>query len=447
MMKLWDEVKRQLRSDLTAPCFSLWINPIEPLDEKEGELVLGCPNKFSMNWVTENYRAMIEEKLDSLAGGRMRLTLKVAPPAAEANSPHPRQRQLRLPHIPGNGRNGSAPFNPDFTFDRFVVGRSNEFAYSASRALAQPGFCDYNTLLMLANTGLGKSHLSQAVGNAIVQSNPQCRVRYVTAEDFANEMIAALKSRRVEEFKNKYRRSCDVLLLDEVHFLSGKEKIQAEVGYTLDALANDKKKIIFTSAMAPKKIPRLSRELTSRLTCGLVTTIDKPDFDTRVKILEKKAREQNLTLSEEIIHHIAGRLTRDVRQMESVLRCLKARSELLKARLDLDLTREVISCLVSPERIVSLEDVRDTVCRYFKVDPETLRSKSRKKIHALPRNIYIYLCRRHVEDTLETIAQSVNRSHSTALYASEVIEKRLKSDGSLRRQVRFLSEKLEEKRK
>jgi len=257
-------------------------------------------------------------------------------------------------------------------------------------------------------------------------------------------MIFALKNSRIEEFKNKYRRRCDVLLLEEVHFLSGKEKTQLELGYTLDALANENKRIIYTSSFLPQNIPNLSKELSSRLTSGLISTIERPDYATRIKILERKASEQGMKLSEEIVHLLARELASDIRQMESSLRCLKAKSELLRAEINIDLAREVLQCHASEGNPVTAEEVKNLVCQYFKVQPEILESKSRRKVHAYPRNIYVYLCRHHTDMTVEDIGRSLNRNHSTVLYASEVIEHKMKVDKKLRNQVEFLSRKLKD---
>ena len=260
---------------------------------------------------------------------------------------------------------------------------------------------------------------------------------------WTNEMISSLKHNRIEEFKDKYRRSCDVLLLEEVHFLSGKEKTQTELGYTLDALANENKKVIFTSFLAPKDIPRISKKLSSRLTSGLVTTIEGPDYDTRAKILMKKASEHKLVLSKEINRLIAGRLTRDIRQMESALKYLKAKSELLKAKIDIDMAKDAVNCLVSGETSITPEDIARLVSRYYKVDSEMLGSKSRKRHYAYPRNIYVSLCRQYTDETVENIAKTINRSHSTVLYASELVVHKMKTDTKMRRQVNFLGNKLE----
>ncbi len=448
MRATWEAIQDKIKAQIPRHAFALWINPLTFLECRDHTLVLGCPNRFSRDWVAQNYLGLIRQQLGEASNGAWDVDLKVhrSTPDGLGLSDEEPPAQLAFPNFPPTSPPFRLAFNKAYTFDRFVVGQSNEFAFSASRAFSREHHPDYQTLMMLSATGLGKTHLSQAIGNAILEQSPGCRVLYMTAEDFTNEMIAALKARCIERFKEKYRRSCDVLLLEEVHFLSGKEKTQVELGHTLDALAHARKKVIFTSALPPQDIPRLSTDLCSRLTAGLVTTIDKPDLDTRLKILTRKAAEFGIPLSDEVIQLLAERLRGDVRRIESALKCLKAKRELLHANIDTDLAREVLACLTTPpERIITLQKVAALVCKYYKIDAEGLRSKSRKKIHALPRSIYIYLCRRHTEETLEAIAQSVNRTHSTALYASETIRRKIKTDPGVRKQVELLSKQLEGK--
>ena len=448
MSAVWNNLRDRLRRSLPEQSFSMWISPITLLEKSENQLILGCPNKFSKNWVTENYRDLIQNSLNEVGEGTYSFSLEVAIPKKGRTPfddiPAGPPPQLLLPNIPRKNTFGSRPFNRDFTFDRFVVGKCNEFAYSAAKALALGGSLPSNSLFMLSNTGLGKSHLSQATGHAILDHNPNLRVYYVTAEDFVNEMIQALKNNRIDDFKDKYRRSCDVLLLEEVHFLSGKEKTQLELAYTLDALLNNGKRLMFTSSLLPKDMPNISTELSSRFTSGIITTLGKPDFQTRIKILEKKAGEQKLSLPEEIIHLLAKHLTGDIRQMESALRCLKAKSELLKEKITPDLVKEVLKTHVVLPDATGMENAKKLVCQYFKVDPLILKSKSRKKIHAYPRNIYVYLCRHYTDTTVEEIGKTINRSHSTVVYAYETIEKKMKIDNKVKNQVNFLGEKLKD---
>ena len=447
MESSWEKVKSDLSSTLPNSTYSLWIKPLTYLGSQDDGIVLGCPNKFSYNWVTENYLRLLEEALRADTGyGDMRLSLKILRRSQPDDSPvddDSLPAQMPLPSFPHNKRAAPAcMLKSDFTFDRFIVGPSNEFAYSASTEMANGDPNHYQTLLMLAGTGLGKTHLAHAAGHCIHGRNPRTRVLYITAEDFTNEMISALRQRRIEDFKTRYRRNCDVLLLEQVHFLSGKEKTQLELGYTLDALVNANRKIIFTSAMAPKDIPLMSRELTSRLTSGLVSTINRPDRETRLKIISSKAAEKGIPMSEEINSFLADRLNRDVRQMESALTSLKAKSQLLKQKIDLDLAKEVVSSLVSHEKTISSRDIRNLVSKYYKITPEMIASKSRKKLHAFPRNICAYLSRRFTDETLQAIATTINRTHSTVLYASELVEKEIRSDPTVRHQVEFLSSQI-----
>ncbi|MBW1723648.1 MAG: chromosomal replication initiator protein DnaA [Deltaproteobacteria bacterium] len=443
MTAIWDDVKDRLRAALPEKCFSLWISPLSLIEAKGKSLVLGCPNKFSMNWVAENYKNLIEEKLEELGHGDYAFHFKVMPPKKKPSRDIGKgPSQLVLPSLPRPVAYGPRPLNREFTFDRFVVGKCNEFAYSAAKALALEGSLPYNSLFMLSKTGLGKSHLSQATGHEILRNNPKTRVFYITAEEFINEMVYSLKKGKIEEFKDKYRRCCDVLLLEEVHFLSGKEKTQLELAHTLDALLNGHKRILFTSSLLPKDIPSLTKELSSRFTSGIITTLGNPDYETRVKILQRKASEQNLCLTEDILELLARHLTGDVRQMESALQCLKAKSELLKEKITPDLAQEVIKSHIPVKDSTAMEQARNLVCKYFKVDPLILRSKSRKKNHSYPRNVYVYLCRRYTDTTVEEIGKSINRSHSTVVYAYESIERKMKLDQKVKNQVNFLGEKL-----
>ncbi len=445
MSTLLDELKNHVKEHISEKSYSMWINPLSLIDEKDDALVLGCPNKFSMNWIMDHYGALFEGGL-KLLGKKCNVSFKVLPPARKQKESDMFQpsSQMEIPNIAPRRDKGRFRFNKEFTFDRFVVGSCNEFAYSVSKAMASGGSCSYDTLFMMANTGLGKSHLSQSIGHMLLDNNPDVRAYYITAEDFVNEMIFALKNNRIDEFKNKYRRSCDVLMLEEVHFLSGKEKIQAELGYTLDALANDRKKLIFTSSMLPKDIPNMSKELSSRLTSGLITTLDKPDYNTRVKIIEKKASENNLMLSEEIVHLFAEKLTKDIRQIESALRCFKAKADFMKVKADIDLAKEVLKYHITEQGAVSLDNIKRLICKYYQIENSVLPSKSRKKIHAYPRNMYVYLSRNYSDATLEEIGKSINRNHSTVIYSSEVIEKKIRIDKKVKNQVDFLSQKIKE---
>ncbi len=447
METVWHQAKESLKEIMDEKSYVLWIDPLKFLRSDENTISIGCPNKFSRNWLQENYGSLLHSQLSKAGLNGHRLIFEVLPNRGLRGLPPngSNGKQLTLPSMPIRIKAGDRYLNSRFTFDRFVVGECNEFAYSVSKALAHESHFPYTSLFLLAQTGLGKSHLIQAIGNAILQKKPTAKVLYITTEDFTNEMIYALKNNLIDQFKNKYRRVCDVLLLEELNFLSGKEKTQIELAYTLDTLFNDGKTVIFTSPLKPEEIPNMKKMLTSRLTSGVTTSIEKPGFHTRVDILTQKAIERNITLPEEVTYYLAETITQDVRHLEGGLDSLKAIACFLKKKIDLNMAKETLRQLLPAKRLASVEDIQKIVCKYFKVDIGELKSRSRKKTISYPRSIAIYLCRRYTEKPLEKIGHSFNRNHSTILYDHEKIKRAMKTDDNLRKEVEFLCRQIEEK--
>jgi chromosomal replication initiator protein len=445
----WNHVKELLKEVMDENSYSLWVKPLKFLDLDKGTIHVGCPNKFFRNWVQENYSALFQMQFSKAGLNDHKLILKVLPNRELNTKMHDRgngnERQLTLPNMPKKIRAGEKYLNSRFTFDRFVVGECNEFAYSVSKALANGANCPYSSLFLLAKTGLGKSHLTQAIGNTILQKRPAAKVLYITTEDFTNEMIYALRNNLIDQFKNKYRKICEILLLEELHFLSGKEKTQIELGYTLDSLFNDEKKVIFTSPLMPEEIPGMNKMLISRLASGVITSIENPGFYTRLEILKQKTRERKISLPEDVAQFLAENLTHDIRQLEGGLDSLKASSFFLKREINMDLAKETVKQLIPTKHLATVEDIQKIVCKYFKIDMEALKSKSRKKIVSYPRNIAIYLCRRYTDKSLEFIGRLFNRNHSTILYDGDKIKKNIKIDENLRKEVEFLSRKIEDR--
>ncbi len=449
METVWDHVKEFLKEVMDEKSYSLWVKPLQFIDSSEGTICVGCPNKFSRNWVQENYSSLFHSQLSKAGISDHKLVLRVLP-NKESNKLLPyggngNGKQLTIPNMPKKIRAGEKYLNSRFTFDKFVVGESNEFAYLVSQALADDSNFSYSSLFLLAKTGLGKSHLIQAIGNSILQKKPTAKVLYITTEDFTNEMIYALKNKQIEQFKNKYRKVCDVLLLEELHFLGGKEKTQIELGYTLDSLFNDEKRVIFTSPLTPEEMPGMKKMLISRLASGVMTSIEKPEFHTRLKILKQKAIERKISLPEDVAHFLAENVTQDIRQLEGSLDSLKASSFFLKKKINIDLATEIVKQLIPAKHLARVEDIQKIVCKYFKIDIEALKSKSRKKIISYPRKIAIYLSRKYTDKSLEFIGRSFNRNHSTVLYDEEKIKKNIKIDSSIRREVEFLCLQIEDR--
>ena len=324
-----------------------------------------------------------------------------------------------------------------------MVGSNNDFAYSASLALASRKNTQQNALFLLSKTGMGKSHLSQAIGHHVMSIDPTDRVYYITAEDFSNEMVQAYRHSSIDKFKDKYRNQCDVLLLEDVHYLSGKERTQIELALTLDTLFESGKRIIFSSCYLPADIPKLNDKLSSRLSCGLISTIDPPNFRTRVRILQKKVWANSYQLPENVIHYLADELTEDVRQLESGLNGVAAKSSLLGIPIDLKLAESVVKNIVRQRKRITIDVIKKLVCKYYNVGLEEIASRSRKQNHVRPRQIAIYLARQYTDAPLQTISRSFNRYHATALHSINCIERMLKQDSALQKQVGFFRQKLE----
>ena len=334
-------------------------------------------------------------------------------------------------------------FNPRFTFDQFVVGSSNQFAFATARGMANGQQLYNNSAYILSETGLGKSHLSHAVGSYICRKTPDLRVHYVTAEQFANEMIYSLKNGNIENFKAKFRTECDVLLLEKVEFLSGKEKVQNELVYTLDELMDRGKRILYTGNTFPKDIPKLTNELQSRLNGILVAPIGPPDLETRIEILRKKAHGENAHLPPEVIHYMAERVTGDIRQLESCLIGIIAKSNILGVPVTLDLARDLTETMLDRLPKLTIGHIQQIVCCAFHISVEDLKSSKRRKELAIARKIGMYLCRRYTTESLESIGRSFSRSHSSVLYAINDLTKALRKDNKIERQVEHISRRLD----
>jgi chromosomal replication initiator protein len=339
--------------------------------------------------------------------------------------------------------NGGQLLRKDFTFDQFVVGKNSDFAYSAALSLAARNQGNQNALYLLSKTGLGKSHLSQAVGHHILETFPQERVYYITAEDFMNEMTDSYRSSNIHGFKEKYRQNCDVLLLEDVHFLSGKNGTQEELSNTLESLMNANKKIIYSSCYLPSDIPKLNDKLKSRLCCGLISKIDAPDYKTRIRILKKASISSGTTMPDEVVQYLASELTEDVRQLKSGFIGVAAKASLLGSDVDITLARSIVKNIVTSRQGITLDSIKRLVCKYYNVTLTDLISRSRRQTIVRPRQVAMYLSRQYTDHSLQTIGKSFNRYHATTMHALKAVEKGVRENGPFQKHVEFLSERLE----
>lgn len=443
MEQIWQEVKKELQKTLPKGQYDLWVATVEFLGMQDSLVILGCRNRFHVEWLRERLEQLMLRTLKvhfpQVRKIEYRLIEQV-PLAIEEVQEGPSQIHFQqLMRRPSN-----QPFNPRFTFDRFVVGNSNHFAYAASMGVANSQHSYNQSVYLLSDAGLGKSHLSHAIGNYLLGQHPQLSVQYVTTEQFANEMIFALKNGSIESFKNRFRMSCDILLLERIEFLSGKEKIQNELVYTLDELLDRGKKVVCTGHLYPKDIPKLSSELQSRLSGFLVAPIDRPDFKTRMEIIKRKVRSEGICFSGEVIEFLADRITSDVRQLESCIVGIVAKSNLLNVPVSLSLAQEVTRTMLDHLPKITVKHIQEVISESFQVSIEDLNSRSRHKEIATARKIAMYLCRHYTSQSLASIGQSFNRSHSSVLYAVNDLSKEMKVQGSrLKRQVEYVIRRLE----
>jgi len=431
----WYNLLDSLRNQLDPEECQVWLEPLRPLEETPQRLVLGCPNAFHRTWVRDHYLPRFKQIANQLPGGPQ-VSLALTP---GSSAPTPRApEQLSLPNIELD-----APrLNRRFQFAKFVSGRGNEFAWAAAKALAQGQRLFSNTLFLVSGTGLGKSHLTQAVGHQVLTDQPGCRVAYLTAEDFANQMIGALRAKRMEAFKHRFRRSCDVLLLEEVQFLAGKEKTQDELGYTLDALLDAGKRIVFTGNCPPAQVKGLKKGLASRLSAGLTAAIEPPDHQTRLAILRNLAREEGVSVDQEVLEYLAQHVSSDVRRLQSALVGLMAQGSLTGRPMDLRLAGEVLGHLALELKRISPVQILSLVAQVYNLDQAVLTGKSRKKTITRPRNLALYLCRRHTDASFASLGRTFNRDHSTVMYGVEQVERGLDADPKLAQELGYLEQRL-----
>jgi len=456
MEQIWNNVKTVLKENMPYHRYIMWIDPMEYTGHNNEDIVLSCPNSFLKKKILDSYGELIESEFFKVSGKQFNLAIKIN----ERNETKKKQKQikknnddfnfkkydkkhqLKLPEInfqPLSGRR----LRKELTFDNFVVGDNNEFAYTASLSLASRQNSTQNSLFLISKTGMGKTHLSQAMGHYILSKFPSERVYYITAEDYTNEMVSSIRNNTIEKFKEKYRAQCDVLLLEDVHFLTGKVRTQSELALALDYMYELGKKIIFTSHYIPGEIPNLSDQLRSRLTCGLISNIEPPNFRTRVRILLKKSKDSGFIIPREITEYLAGELSENVRQLEGGLIGITAKSSLLGRKIDRELAESVVKNISRQKKTITIDSIKDLVCGEYKISKKDLISSSRKQSLVRPRRIAIYLARQYTDQPLQAIGKSFNRIHATAIHSIRAVEKGIKTNSPIKKEIEYLCKKLD----
>ena len=423
----WEKIKGRIKEFLPESIFKVWFSSLKG-EVSEDKLIVEVPNEFTKKWLEDNYKDVIKQVLEEF--GLRDINFFV--------SENPQAEQLIIPYnpVPVIGRK----FCPRYTFKDFVVGKCNEFAFNVCYQIAEEKPKGY-LVYLYGNFGLGKTHLTQAVGNGLISRGFE-RVYYLTAQDFLNYMMKYLRSGMIESFKEKIRHECEVLLLEEIHFLSGKEYTQSELTFLLDYLLDQGKTVVFTSLKLPQEIQKMDTSLRSRLSSGLLIRLNAPDFATRKKIIRYKAKKQGYEFPYEVVEYLARQIRGDVRQLESAVLGLIARSTLLKEPITLSLAKELVSEIGIKEDSNQVEMIIETTCKFFGISREDFFSSSRKKKLSLSRKIVMYFLRHFLNKSLKEISEIFKKEHSTIIYNLKSLENKLRKDVSLKIKVDYLQNEI-----
>ena len=442
---MWEQVKNHLKDNLPESTLALWVDPLEYIRFEDSTLELAAPDRIFCSWVSENLLGDIKGALGQLGIAEPRVRFTVTGQRREqALLPGDNGHQLRLPNIP-HCKSFVRSLHPRYTFDEFMVGESNALAKTACESLANDRLDMGRCIYIDSGTGLGKSHLTHAVAHHIMNTSPGTRLHYLTAQQLTGEMVKSIQNSSMEQFKDKYHNNCDVLLLEDVQSLAGRAKTQEELANAIDILMDRNKRIIFTSSLTPRELPKVEAGFRSRLSLGLITSINPPDFTTRVHIIKRKAQNHDLKLSDELVVYLAEQIRGDIRQVESAIVGLKAQSSLLNKEPDFDMVHSVIDKIIDTQPDFSPAAIRDFVARQYKLSSKEIQSKSRKKTVAFPRQVGMYLSRKLTSDALADIGKAFNRDHSTVVHSVRVITETIARNGSVRGQVEHLAKQLKNK--
>ena len=436
---LWKDVLNVIKVELTEVSFNTWLKSINPISLNGNKIILGAPNDFTKGILMGRYFNLIKNSIKQVTNEDY--TIEFIIPGEESNY---NIGQNIIQETPEN--NQRAQLNPKYTFNTFVIGNSNRFAHAASLAVAEAPAKAYNPLFIYGGVGLGKTHLMHAIGHYILSQNPNSKVVYVSSEKFTNELINSIREYRNEEFRNKYR-NIDVLLVDDIQFIAGKEGTQEEFFHTFNALHENNKQIIISSDRPPKEIPTLEDRLRSRFEWGLIADIQAPDLETRIAILRKKANIENIEVPDEVMLYIASKIQSNIRELEGALIRVVAYSSLTNRRVSEELAEEALKDIFSSNKPIDItvDVIKDLVSKSFKIKMEDFNSKKRTRAIAYPRQIAMYLTRELTDMSLPKIGDEFGgRDHTTVIHACDKINTELSNDANLRRKVDNIMKELKE---
>lgn len=440
--EIWSSVLAKVETKISKPSFETWLKSTKLLTYQGDTVTISAPNSFARDWLENHYVHLITGILSDLTGDDLHIKF-VVPKDQDMDD-----FQLPAPRIKP-GQNDQQEFlpgmlNPKYTFDTFVIGSGNRFAHAASLAVAEAPAKAYNPLFIYGGVGLGKTHLMHAIGHYVLEHNPNAKVVYLSSEKFTNEFINSIRDNQTVDFRNKYR-SVDILLIDDIQFLAGKEQTQEEFFHTFNTLHEESKQIIISSDRPPKEIPTLEDRLRSRFEWGLITDITPPDLETRIAILRKKAKADGLDIPNDVMTYIANSIDSNIRELEGALIRVVAYSSLINRDMSADLAAEALKDIMpnAKPKVITILDIQHAVGDQFNIKIDDFKTKRRTKDIAYPRQVAMYLSRELTDFSLPKIGEEFGgRDHTTVIHAHEKISTMLKDNQQLQQDVKDIKKAL-----
>lgn len=432
--ELWENVLTEIELSLSKANFTTWFRDTHIARIDEGAIYVGVPNQFARDWLSTKYHKMILKSLRGLDSSVRNVEYIISRGPSKSRDEAPR-REAPIQELPLESVHSQTNLNPRYTFDSFIVGSFNELAHAASQAVVRKPGSAYNPLFIYGETGLGKTHLIQAIGNHIKAAAPDRRVFYVTSEKFTIDYISALQADKINAFKEKYRKY-DLLIMDDIQFLSKKEKTQEELFHLFNILYDNNKQIVFSSDQHPNLIQNLEERLKSRFNQGMIVSIIPPDHESRIAILRSKAAQNNFALPDEVVDYVATTIEGNIRELEGALNTLLCQSQLKGKELTINDAKALLRDVGNPKKVVSAKEVIKTIADFYGIDEASIYEKTRRKEVVKPRQIIMYILREDFRISFPTIGEKLGgRDHTTVIHSCEKIRGDLKVDSALTQEV------------
>jgi len=441
--QIWQAAQEELRFQLSKPSYETWLKNASLVGRDKNDFKIGVPTKLAKDWLEDRYQAMIKETLSAIVSGDVSVAFEVVPgqeagsrkaAVAVAEEPPPEEEEPVLAE--------ASQLNPKFQFQHFVVGNNSRFAHAACRAVAETPAKAYNPLFLYGGVGLGKTHLMHAIGHAVLEKHHRRRVAYVTSEKFMNEMITSIQEGRMNDFRTRYR-TVDVLLVDDIQFLAGKDRTQEEFFHTFNSLHELNRQIVISSDRPPKEIPTLEDRLRSRFSWGLIADIQPADFETRVAILKSKVGAAGKLVPEDVLSFIAHKIQKNIRELEGALIRVIAHASLNRSAVNVDMAARLLQDVIpsTDTRTLSIDTISRAVASFYHISLEEMKGKRRDKHIVFPRQVAMFLIREETASSLPAIGQAFGgRDHTTVLHSYEKINTESREDQRLQSDLRKIRE-------